>query len=98
MLNAIETADLYRSAYLLIQGARVIDTRVMRNQVRFVIEGELVSEHDECYRLGHALVNPIALRETLNLLRDLVFERLKMEHPPHGPHPARRDRTAQNHR
>jgi hypothetical protein len=94
MPSTIETADIFRGAYLLTQGARLASTRVLRNQVRFVIEGESVSEHDERYRLGRALVNPVALRETLNLLRDLVFERLRMENND-GPHPTRRDRTPQ---
>lgn len=95
MLSAIETSDIFRGAYLLTQGARLIDTRLSRGQVRFLIEGEGVTEHDERYRLGHALVNPVALRETLNLLRDLVFERLRQENKIHGAHPARRARTAQ---
>jgi hypothetical protein len=95
MLSAIETSDIFRGAYLLTQGARLTETRTHRGQVRFVIEGEGVAEHDERYRLGHALVNPVALRETLNLLRDLVFERLRKE-KPNGAHPARRDRTAQS--
>lgn len=95
MLSAIETADLFRGAYLLTQGARLIDTHVARGQVRFVIEGEGVTEHDERYRLGLALVNPVTLRETLNLLRDLIFERLRME-KTHGAHPRARDRTAQS--
>jgi hypothetical protein len=84
MMSAIETADIFRGAYLLTQGARLTSTRVYRNQVRFVIEGERVTEHDERYRLGQALVNPVALRETLNLLRDLVFERLRMEKNPNA--------------
>jgi hypothetical protein len=99
MMSAIETADIFRGAYLLTQGARLTETRTQRGQVRFVIEGEGVAEHDERYRLGHALVNPVALRETLNLLRDLVFERLRTEKEnKHGAHPASRDRTAQNFR
>jgi hypothetical protein len=99
MTSTIETADIFRGAYLLTQGARLSSTYVARNQVRFVIEGESVAEHDERYRLGHALVNPVQLRETLNLLRDLVFERLRMENNPHGPtHPARRHRTHQTNR
>jgi hypothetical protein len=95
MLSAIETSDLFRGAYLLTQGARLTDTRVHRGQVRFVIEGEGVVEHDERYRLGQALVNPVQLRETLNLLRDLVFERLRPERrrPHDGPHPGIRDRA-----
>jgi hypothetical protein len=97
MMSAIETADIFRGAYLLCCGARVANAHVQRNQVMFVIEGEGVAEHDERYRLGHALVNPVALRETLNLLRDLVFERLRTEkEKSHGAHPARRARTAQS--
>lgn len=96
MMSAIETADLFRGAYLLCCGARVAHAHVERNQVLFVIEGESVVEHDERYRLGRALVNPIALRETLNLLRDLVFERLRMEKPHGTAHSARRTRTAQS--
>ena len=98
MLSAIETPDIFRGAYLLCCGAHVRDAIVTRNQVRFVIEGENVTEHDERYRLGRALVNPIALRETLNLLRDLIFERLRLENKPNGPHPERCDRTAQSYR
>lgn len=83
-MSAIETPDIFRGAYLLTQGGRLIDTHVARNQVRFVIEGEGVVELDERYRLGTALVNPVQLRETLNLLRDLVFERLRMENNTNG--------------
>jgi hypothetical protein len=100
MLSAIETTDLFRGAYLLCCGAHVIDTRVARHQVVFLIEGEGVVEHDTRYRLGTALVNPVQLRETLNLLRDLVFERLRPEterRRDHGPHPRHRDRAPQIH-
>jgi hypothetical protein len=98
MLSAIETTDLFRGAYLLCCGGRVIDAHVQRHQVVFVIEGEGVIEHDTRYRLGTALANPVQLRETLNLLRDLVFERLRPEterRRDHGPHPRSRDRAAQ---
>ena len=96
MMSAIETADIFRGAYLLCCGARVAHAHVQRNQVMFVIEGEEVVAQDERYRLGRALVNPVALRETLNLLRDLVFERLRQENKTNGTHPGRRDRTAQS--
>lgn len=79
MNNAVETADIFRGAYLLCCGARVRRTRLQRRQVVFVIEGDGVVEHDERYRLGQALVNPVQLRATLNLLRDLVFENLRTE-------------------
>lgn len=97
MLSALETRDIFRGAYLLTQGARLMETRVAHGQVTFVMEGEGVVEWDERYRLGLALVNPVALRETLNLLRDLVFERLRQE-TTHDPYPGRRDRAAQSYR
>jgi hypothetical protein len=96
MHNAIETSDIYRGAYLLCCGGRVMATRIERGQVNFLIEGEGVVEHDTRYRLGIALVNPVQLRETLNLLRDLVFKKLRPEmEKKHDPHSYRRDRTAQ---
>lgn len=63
MMSAIETADIFRGAYLLCCGARVCNTHVTRHQVLFVIEGEGVAELDERYRLGTALVNPVQLEQ-----------------------------------
>jgi hypothetical protein len=94
MSNAIETADLYRGAYLLCCGGRIGETRLSRGQVLFVIEGDEVIEEDRRYRTGKALVNPVQLRETVNLLRDLVFERLRGERRMYGPHPARGNRAS----
>ncbi len=91
----IETADLYRGAYLLCSGGRLGETRYARGQVLFVIEGEKVAEEDRRYRTGQALVNPVQLRETVNLLRDLVFERLRIERRIFdGSYPGIRDRAA----
>jgi hypothetical protein len=101
MSSAIETADLFRGAYLLCRGARVGCTRLCRGQVLFVIEGEDVAEEDLRYRTGAALVNPVQLRETLNLLRDLVFERLRDETEErriHAPFARGRDRAAESRR
>jgi hypothetical protein len=94
MGDGIETADLYRGAYLLCSGGRIGETRYARGQVLFVIEGERVVEEDRRYRTGQALVNPVQLRETVNLLRDLVFERLRGERRVvDGPHPGIRARA-----
>jgi len=94
-MSAMETTDLFRGAYLLTQGGRLVRTRVHRGQVFFVIEGEGVAEHDERYRVGRALVNPVQLRETLNLLRDLVFERVRAERRrPYGRASSQRDAGA----
>jgi hypothetical protein len=95
MGSGIETADLYRGAYLLCSGGSLSETRFARGQVTFVIEGEKVAEEDRRYRTGQALVNPVQLRETVNLLRDLVFERLRIERRiVDGPHSGIRDRAA----
>jgi hypothetical protein len=97
MRNEIETSDLFRGAYLLCCGARVGALIVQRGQVRFVIEGEDVGREDMRYRTGCAQVNPIALRESLNLLRDLMFERLReKEENFHAPSNRRRDRAAES--
>jgi hypothetical protein len=99
MRAEIETADLFRGAYLLCRGGRVGGSRLARGQVLFRIEGEGLAEEDLRYRTGGALINPLQLRETLNLLRDLVFERLRTENDErksaHGAHHRRRDRVAQ---
>jgi hypothetical protein len=97
MRHEIETTDLFRGAYLVCRGARIGATRVERGQVFFRIEGEALLEEDMRYRTGMALVNPVQLREALNLLRDLVFERLRTEKGRfHGTHPAVRNRTHQS--
>lgn len=98
-LPMIETGDLFRSAYLLCRGARISATHLVRGQVLFVIEGEGVLEEDLRYRTGSALINPVQLRETLNLLRDRVFERLRdenRERKVHAPHPRSRNRTTES--
>lgn len=88
MRHEIETGDLFRSAYLLCCGGRIERTRLERGQVIFLIGGEAVVAEDLRYRTGCALVNPLQLREVLNLLRDLVFERLRTERRERNPHHA----------
>lgn len=87
-MNSIETSDIFRGAYLLCRGGAIGATWLSRGQVWFVIEGEGLIEEDRRYRMGKALVNPVQLRETLNLLRDQVFERLRKEKRSHhhAPH------------
>ncbi len=94
MANGIETADLYRGAYLLCCGGRIGVIRLVRGQVLFAIEGEGVVEQDRRYRTGQALVNPVQLKESVNLLRDLVFERLREKRREYGPDPARGSRAS----
>lgn len=41
----------------------------------FLITGQDLDKLDQAYRRGQDLVNPLQLREVLNHLRDLLFER-----------------------
>ena len=45
--------------------------------VSFLIEGDEIDRLDLDYRSGHALVNPLLFRETLNQLRDILFNTLR---------------------
>lgn len=75
MRRTIETGDMYRGAYLLCAGGYLEDARMTgRGEVRFLISGEEIQDEDLRYGSGQALVNPVQLRETLNLLRDVLFE------------------------
>jgi hypothetical protein len=42
-----------------------------------LITGPDLDRLDSDYRAGRALVNPLQLRESLNHLRDILFERLR---------------------
>ena len=77
-MTEIETKDIFRGAYLLCCGGRLSSTRMEGNrQMVFVISGQGLVERDLSYRMGQALVNPLQLRETLNLLRDIIFEKTR---------------------
>ncbi len=75
-MEEIVTKDIFRSAHLLCMGGHLRKTKLVRNQhILFVIQGHGLELEDQRYRTGQALVNPLQLREALNLLRDLVFEK-----------------------
>lgn len=79
MINAIESRDIYKGAYFICQGYRITSVNHVRGQVSFIFEGDNIIEEDFKYRTGGALINPIQFKETLNYLRDLVFENLRNE-------------------
>ena len=79
MPTTIKTYDLFRTAYLLCHGGQLETTLLIRNQVLFVIQGESVSREDQRYRTGQALVNPLQYREVINMLRDVIYENLKID-------------------
>lgn len=76
----MEVTDIFRGAFLLCNGADLSEIRVRNNGKRiatFLITGKDLEKMDRDYRLGRALVNPLQLRESLNHLRDLMFEKLR---------------------
>lgn len=89
-MEEIETGDLFKGAYLLCRGGRLLRTALSgRDHVVFVIEGEGMVVEDVRFRTGAAMVNPLQLRETLNYLRDMVFEKTRTEkrRSPYASHP-----------
>ena len=80
----METTDIFRGAFLLASGGELAEVRVRNNGRRiatFLIAGENLAELDRDYRTGRALVNPLQLRESLNHLRDVMFEKLREYDP-----------------
>ncbi len=76
----LETTDIFRGAYFLSCGGELRDVRIRNNGKRiatFLITGEDLDRLDRDYRTGRALVNPLQFRESLNHLRDVMFEKLR---------------------
>ena len=77
---SLETTDIFRGAFLLASGGDLAEIRVDNNGKRiatFLITGRDLERLDRDYRCGRALVNPLQLRESLNHLRDVMFEKLR---------------------
>ena len=78
--NKLETTDIFRGAFFLCQGGKLADVQLKedtRRIVSFLIEGEDITQLDLDYRSGQALVNPLEFRESLNHLRDILFNKLR---------------------
>ena len=74
-METIETDDLYRGASLMCLGAELTALHRRGNNVQFSLNANNLIRLDMSYRMGKTLVNPLQLKETINLLRDLIFER-----------------------
>ncbi len=86
MNRTLETNDIFKGAYLLSRSFILKETRfVNSHQVRFVIEGEDIEAEDRLYHTGRALVEPLRLKECLNLLRD-ILNRTLQTHKPRRTH------------
>ncbi|MDY7038281.1 MAG: hypothetical protein SV375_19235 [Thermodesulfobacteriota bacterium] len=93
--NSLETTDIFRGAFFLCSGGRLADVRLKedaRKIVSFLFEMEDIAQLDIVYRSGHASVNPLQFRESLNHLRDILFNALREKNPA-SSHP-RRDYAA----
>ena len=79
-ITSFETKDIFRGAFLLCSGGDLTGVRVRNNGKRiatFLITGKNLDKLDRDYRAGRALVNPVQLRESLNHLRDVMFQKLR---------------------
>lgn len=78
--KSLETTDIFRGAFFLCMGSDLKDIRFRDNGKRiisFLFTGAELYRLDKDYRDGQALVNPVQFRESLNHLRDIVFEKLR---------------------
>jgi len=78
--NSLETTDIFRGAFFLCWGAELSGIRFRNNGkpiATFLITGKELDKLDRDYRSGQALVNPLQFRESLNHLRDILFEKLR---------------------
>ena len=78
--SSLETTDIFRGAFFLCMGGDLSDIRFRTNGKRiasFLFTGADLDKLDKDYMNGHALVNPVQFRESLNRLRDILFEKLR---------------------
>jgi hypothetical protein len=72
-----ETTDIFIGAFFLSMGGSLSGIRIKdpaRGIAAFEISGDNLEHLAREYRSGQALVNPVQLRESLNLLRDMLFD------------------------
>ena len=72
-MERLETTDLFRAGSLLCLGARLGEVRRNKGQVTFCLQGDELTDRDQDYRLGRTRIEPLQFRQTLNLLRDMIF-------------------------
>ncbi len=80
--HVLEITDIFRGAFFLCNGGDLCGIRMDKNHKRtatFLIQGEDLSRLDKQYRNGQALVNPLQFRESLNHLRDILFNKLRQD-------------------
>ena len=99
--SSLETTDIFRGAFFLCRGGELSGIRFRNNGKRiatFLITGEGLNRLDKQYRDGQALVNPLQFRESLNHLRDILFEKLREQDEGERYDRKRKDRGYQTRR
>ncbi len=70
-----ETTDIFKGAFLLSSGGNLSGISFNdRHIATFTLTGKNLHKLDSDYHSGLALVNPVILRNSLNHLRDLLFD------------------------
>lgn len=78
MVYEVETGDVFRAAYLVSRGGRVVKAIVQGgDHVVLTLAGEELDHEDLRYRTAAGLVEPLRLKENLNRVRDLVKKTLR---------------------
>jgi len=95
--SILETTDIFRGAFFLSKGGKLSEVHLSednRQIVSFRIIGEDLLDHDEAYRSGRAMVDPLQLRESLNHLRDVLFRTLRESQIRRGGNERNKERRA----
>ena len=99
--HSLETTDIFRGAFFLCNGGDLCGIKIKDNGkpiASFLITGDGLDRLDKEYRNGQALVNPLQLRESLNHLRDILFEELRENERRLKNDRKRKDRGGQKER
>ncbi len=78
--SSLETTDIFRGAFYLCMGGDLSAIRFRKDGKQiasFLFDGPDLNKHDRAYINGHALVNPVQFRQSLNHLRDILFKTLR---------------------
>ena len=78
--DRLETTDIFKGAFFLARGGKLVNVRIKENTrktVSFLFELEDIAVLDKDYRRGEGYINASALRDSLNHLRDILFDKLR---------------------
>lgn len=76
----LETTDLFKGAFLLCMGGNLTNVSVEfngRKTATFSFIGNDLDQYNTDYVTGRAMVNPTQLKNSLNHLRDMMFNKLR---------------------